>query len=366
MNEKMMRTLGIIIACFAAFIIILFFVSSCMNGTYTYERLEERMLEIAQNYYTNNEDELPVSDKDSKTMTLRDMISDGNLDEVTELFDDESAKCDGNVTVTNNNGYYLYSPYLSCSTDDDEYQTTYLKDKIIEDSLVESGVGLYEENGQYIMKGEVTNNFVSYNDKLFRIIRINEDGTIRLLEMSGLSQKKWDDRYNPDTKFNSGINEYEINDIDSRLKEATVNYYNDTTVWPDETKGFITTQSLCIGKRSQADITKDGSTECSQTMSDQTFGSLAVYEYLQASLDPNCDTTISTACRNYNWMSNFQFSTWMITADAESSQYVYVLYQKPQINTASGLASINVVFNLSDKAIYVSGTGTETDPYIFR
>ena len=101
MNEKMMRTLGIIIACFAAFIIILFFVSSCMNGTYTYERLEERMLEIAQNYYTNNEDELPVSDKDSKTMTLRDMISDGNLDEVTELFDDESAKCDGNVTVTN-------------------------------------------------------------------------------------------------------------------------------------------------------------------------------------------------------------------------------------------------------------------------
>ena len=39
-------------------------------------------------------------------------------------------------------------------------QKEYLSDVIIENSLVEKGVGLYSVNDEYIMKGEVKNNFV--------------------------------------------------------------------------------------------------------------------------------------------------------------------------------------------------------------
>lgn len=364
MDQKMMKTLGMVIAGFVVFILILFLIASCSKSNYTYEKLEEKMMKVAKEYYTNNEKELPSQDKDTSTYTLKKMISDEKIDELSELFDDENVKCDGNVTVTNNNGYYVYSPYLSCGKD---YETVYLKDKIVEDSLVETGIGLYESGDEYIFKGEVTNNYVKFNEKTFRIIRINDDGSIRLMELNGLSQKMWDNRYNEDANYNSGRNDYLVGDnIDSRLKEAIGEYYNNSEVWDDEAKGYITTQSLCIGKRSKSDMTKDGSTECSVKLDNQTFGAITIYEYLQASLDQDCTSTSDRSCRNYNWFGSLNFTTWTLTADVETSNYAYSLNKRPSSTICNTRAYVNVVFNLTDKAVYVSGNGTEEDPYIFK
>lgn len=363
MDQKMMKILGGVIAGFAVFILILFLVASCSKTNYTYEKLEEKMMRVALDYYEAHEDDLPSQDKDTNTYTLKKMISDKKIEELSELFDKEDIKCDGNVTVTNNNGYYIYTPYLSCGKD---YETLYLKDKIVEDNLVESGIGLYENGDQYVFKGEVTNNYISFNEKLYRIIRINEDGTIRVMQVEGLSQKMWDNRFNEDSNYNSGKNEYIINNIDSRIKESIGKYYNNSDVWSDEVKGYITTQSLCIGKRDKNDTSKDGSTECSVKLDNQTFGALAVYEYLQASLDPECATTTDRSCRNYNWFANFNYTSWMITADNSKTDYAYTLYKRPTSTICNAYAYINIVFNLTDKAVYVSGTGTEADPYIFK
>ncbi len=363
MDQKMMKTLGGIIAGFVVFIFILFIISSCSKTTYTYETLETKMMEVAKSYFEAKEDELPKEDKDTKTLTLKKMISDGKIEELTELFDNEEIKCDGNVTVTNNNGFYVYTPYLKCGKD---YESVYLKDKIIENSLVESGIGLYAEKDQYIMKGEVKNNYVKMANQLFRIIRINEDGTIRLLQNEGLKQQVWDDRFNPDYNYNGGINEYYYNSLNSRIKDSVENYYKDGNVWSDETKAYIVNSDLCIGKRSEADITKDGSTECSKKLNNQAFGLLTVYEVMQASLDPNCNSSVARACRNYNWFANIEESIWTATADAEKSQYVFLLYQIPTIANANSYANINVVFNLTEKAVYVSGDGTQENPYVFK
>lgn len=369
MDQKMMKTLGGIIAGFVVFIFILFMISSCSKTTYTYDKLETKMMEVAKSYFEAKEDELPKEDKDTKTLTLKKMISDGKIEELTELFDNDEVKCDGNVTVTNNNGFYVYTPYLNCGKD---YESVYLKDKIIEDNPVKegnNGIGLYAVKDQYIMKGEVTNNYVKMADQLFRIIRINEDGTIRLMQNNGLKQQVWDNRFNPDYNYNGGINEYYYNSLNSRIKDAVENYYKDGSVWSDETKAYIVNSDLCVGKRSEADITSDGSTECSKKIENQPFGLLTVYEIMQASLDANCNNSVAKACRNYNWFANFasyEGSIWTVTADAERSQYVYLLDQIPTIANASSYANINVVFNLTDKAVYVSGNGTEEDPYIFK
>lgn len=363
MNEKMMKIFGAIIAGFVVFIFILFCISSCSNTKYTFEKLEQKMLKVANAYYEANKDELPANDKDSKTLTLKKMISDGKIDEVVELFDDDTMKCDGNVTVTNNNGYYLYSPYLSCK---DKYETKYLADKIIEDSLVESGNGLYEVKDEYIMRGETKNNYLKFNGKNFRIMRINEDGSIRVIQTDAVKQVTWDNRYNPDNNNNSGINEYYYNSLDSRLKETITNYYNDKEAWPETTKSYIQTQDICIGKRSEEDVTKDGSTECSKILEDQVFSAPAVYEYLTISLDANCNSTLEKSCQNYNWLSDTYLTTWTITADAESGIYVYQLYKRVTTNNASGYSDLRVVFNISDKAIYVAGDGSKESPYEFK
>ena len=133
MDQKTIKMLSYVIGGFAGFIFILFLISSCANRKYTFEKLENRMLKIAQEMYKDDESELPSQDKDTKTITLKKMISDGKIDDVSKLFKRDDLKCNGTVTITNNNGYYNYSPYLSCGS---EYETKYLKDKIIEDSLV--------------------------------------------------------------------------------------------------------------------------------------------------------------------------------------------------------------------------------------
>ncbi len=367
MNEKMMKILGGIIAGFVIFIILLFIISSCSNKKYTYEKLEEKMLEVTKYYYEQNENELPSQDKDQKVYTLKKMISDGKIDELEELFDDENIKCDGSVTVSNNNGYYSYSPYLTCGKD---YRTKYLYEKIIEDSLVENGVGLYETGDEYIMKGEVKNNYIKYGEKLFRIMRINDDNSIRVIEDEGIPSIPWDDRYNEDIKFTTGINEYILNNqVSSRLKEALDNYYSDpkySEVWTDDLKGYIQTQTLCIGKRATTDGTKDGSTECSVKLENQLLGTLAVYEYLQGSLDNSCSSTTDKNCRNYNWLGTFSKTIWTLTGEAERSQYAYSIYRMPSSVGCRTKSYVNAVFNLTDKTVYVSGTGTKEDPYIFK
>ena len=363
MDKKTIKMLGYIIGGFVAFIILLFLISSCTNRKYTFEKLEDRMLKIAKEMYKNNEKELPSQDKDTKTITLKKMISEGKIEEVSKLFKRDDLKCNGTVTITNNNGYYNYSPYLSCGK---EYETKYLKDKIIEDALVEKGVGLQEDKDTYIMKGEVDNNYVKFNDNLYRIIRINSDGTIKLMETKGLNQKVWDDRFNPDNNNNSGINEFEYNSLNSRIRDTLHEYYEDESAWPKETKNYIVSQTLCIGKRSKNDITKDGSTECSKVMENEMFGLPAVYEFLQASLDSNCSFTTDGNCRNYNWMSNTKQATWTLTANVENSTTAFLLSGLPKINSCSSMSTILVTFNLTDKAIYVKGDGTQTKPYEFK
>lgn len=363
MNEKMMKTLGFIIVGFVVFILILFFIASCSNHKYTYESLEKEMLKIAKKHFENNKEDLPALDKDSKIITLKDMINNKEIDDVTELFDDKEMSCDGSVTVTNNNGYYLYTPYLSCK---DKYETKYLRDKIIEDSLVTQGVGLYQMKNTYVMRGEVKNNYVKYGKNLYRIIRINEDGSLYLIETKASVQKSWDNRYNAETRYNSGINEYEYDGLDSRFKEFISTYYSDNEAWPEELKAYIPTFDLCIGKRSKADITSDGSTECSEKLANQTLGSLAIYEYLQASLDNDCKALTDSPCRNYNWIATIENSFWSITADAETSANVYVIFKNPSSMIANSYASIFTTFNLTDKAIYVDGDGTKEKPYTFR
>lgn len=359
MNEKTIKILGGVIAGFVIVIIILFLLSSCSKGSMTYEKLEKKMMKVAQDYFEKNEKELPSQDGDTKTYTLKKMISDGKIDELEELFDREDIKCDGNITVSNNGGYYLYTPYLNCGKD---YETKYLKDKIIEDSLVESGAGLYEVKDEYIMKGEVKNNYISFDGETYRIIRINEDGSIRVIKQNGILKQVWDNRYNADFKSASGINEYTYNGLDSRIKENIEKYYKEE--FDDSKKGYILSQTLCTGKRTKDDITKDGSTECSQKLENQPFGLIAIYEYMQASLDDDCNKLTDKVCKNYNWLATFETSFWTITANSEMSKQAYLISYNVSPANCNNSSSINVVFNFDPKLTYSTGTGTQEDPYV--
>lgn len=365
MDKKIVKIIGIVVGVFVVLIILLLLIAACSKKKLDYNKIQDSMVKAAKSYYQAKPDDLPKEDGDTRSIKLEKLISEGYMEEPAKTYKNDELSCDGSVTITNNYGNFLYSPSLTCGKD---YRSLLLKDKLIEDSLVESGVGLYEQGDEYVYRGEVSNNFVKFpgQNKLFRVLRINEDGTIRLFEVVGLDNEKWDDRYNPMKSTGSGVNDYLINNLNSRIKDTVKNYYNDSTVWPESVKAYIVTQDLCVGKRSEADITKDGSTECMVKLVNQQLGLLNVYEYMQASLDNNCTSTKAISCENYNWLGTYRKRIWTVTGDANDSSRAYYVFQTINSSMCNNSYSVNTVFNISDKVQYISGTGTEQDPYIFR
>ena len=387
MDKKMIKVIGIVAGVFVVFIVLLFIIASCSKKRFVFDKFQDSMIQAAKKYYAANEKELPNEDGKTKKVTLKQLINDGYMAEPSKTYKDDTLQCDGSITVSNNGGFYLYSPSVTCGKN---HRTQLFKDKLLDDSLVTEGFGLYEVKlnyinteddvnnpklkDTYVYKGEINNNYVKIqgNDKLYRIIRINEDGTIRVIEAkygagkTSAVRNSWDDRYNYDKRSNVGNNDYVLNNINSRIKDSIKDYYNDSSVWPDATKAYIVTQGLCLGKKSIGDNSKDGITECSVGLMNQQFGLLTTYEYLNASLDEHCTTMTSVSCSNYNWLSSFD-STWTQTAVSENTYDVwYVDMTKLEITKANSIKKWNVVFNISDKVTYVSGDGTEGNPYIIK
>ncbi len=374
MDGKLIKSIGIVLGIFLLVIFLLVGLSSCGSGgkkssktKYTYEKLRDKMIEIAKKHYEDNPKEMPAEDGDSKTYTLKKMINDEKLSEVTVLFNNEDMKCDGSVTVLNNNGYYAYVPYLKCSAGkNDKYETTYLADKIKEDSLVTSSNGLYQQNEEYIFRGKKVNNYFKFSNSKYkyRILGINPDGSIRLVSTKNISGVIWDNRYNIEFLSRDGINDFFANDFNSGLKDRLESEFKTSILFSNETRAYIPSQTLCVGKRSIDDNTKDGSTECAEKLEGQVLGALTIYETFRISLDENCLVINDGACANYNWLYSSGINTWLLTASADSSRDVF-RYSSGRIETvkASRTGSVYPVFNLTDKAIYKSGTGTEKDPY---
>ena len=368
MSPKLLKKLGLIIGIFVGIIVILFLFSSCSSGSSNskLKSIRTDMVQAAYRYYSKeaHKDELPQDDGTSTSITLKKLVQEGEFTEPSEAYKDETIKCNGEVFIENNNGNYLYTPYIECKSDtkDHNVSSIYLKDKIIEDQKVETGVGLYEMGNTYVERGEVKNNYIMIDELLYRIIRINEDGTIRVFANDSVDNIIWDNRYNIEENYNYGINDYITNDIPSRINEKLGKAYNKMST---KLKTYMVTQDLCIGKRSVGDSTKDGSTECSKKYKTQ-IGAIATYEYLQASLDPECVLANSRNCNNYNWLGDRVYSSWLITADADSTYQAYFVNGTVQLTYCNSSDSVYPVFNLSGNVLYKEGKGTEEEPYQIR
>lgn len=360
-DKRILKMIIMVVGGFVLFFIIIALISSCnKNKKYTFEELEQKLITLAQNYYERNEASLPDIGKET-SLTTGYFISNGYFKDIT-LTTGET--CTGEIIVANNNNNYLYTPKLTCGNK----KSVFFADKLIEDNnVVTTGEGLYHIGNEYIYRGEKVKNYISINEKLWRIIKINSDKTIRIIEVerSG-SSTTWDNRYNLEKKSNSGINDFITNNINSRIKNKLEDLYNNENKFGPDIKPYFVPQNLCIGKRSENDTVNDGSIECSQVLENQMFGLIQVNEYFFASLDENCINIASKSCTNYNYLAKLDASTWTITADKDSSYKAYRLDYDISLVNASSTGGISIVAHLSKNLLFVSGTGTEEDPYIIK
>lgn len=330
-----------------------------INKKFTRDELNKKLIVLTKNYYLENSNALP-KENNSATVSAQYFIDNKEIRNLTIKSGDE---CSGEIIVTNNNGYFMYTPRLTCGA---EMPLTLTQKILTDQKIVTTGNGIYKYNGSYLFRGELLNNYISFAKKTWQIIKINEDGTIRIVDNGKRDASSWDDRYNIERETDSGINDFVANNVNSRIKDRLNEIYLSDEEFTDDERAHFVKHDLCVGKRNALETINDGSVECSVVIENQIFGLLQINEFLLASLDVNCMTIENSSCVNYNYLDSFTGSSWTLTADAENSHKVYKIYSGIRSINASSSGGVKIVAHLDENVMYSSGNGSLETPYIIN
>lgn len=329
-----------------------------VGSSITYEELEDKLVEATKSYMKDYPTNLPTETNQTAVVSATVLIENKYIKELKKYVKDPS--CTANVNVYYNQGDYAYQTYLTCNNFKTEKMVNVLKDN---NKISSFGDGLYELNNELVYRGQNPNNYVKFDKKIWRIVKITNNNEILLIR-SNLDEDArgvWDDRYNSEADAKKGINTYSL----SRLKYNLEKIYEDEY---EEYKDLLTTFNICVGKRINATFDKTSLTECGEIINNQKIGLLPVYDYLNASLDNACTQTISEECQNYNYLVNDDGSWWTITGNGKSTYHAYYVSSSGYVKRESADSSLYYRYTimLNDKVLYSSGNGTKDDPYIFR
>lgn len=365
-SKKIEKKNLIIIGIFIISIIIILFGGALLYNKFFYKKsfteVETIMLNAAKTHFNKHEEKLPKNIGDSITITDETLVKNNEMNTIESYIKTRNITCSGEVTVTNINGNHRYTSVLDCGKN---YQTklfsNYIKENV---KIVNDGNGLYKLNDQLVYRGDEVKNYLKLNGKTYRIVKfVNDHPVIIYTDFSDSIQ--WDNRYNINTDDNAGINDYEI----SRMRSHLNNLYNKTgenALLSDTNRLLVTSYNLPIGKRSNKDTDKTGKLEQATVLTDQYIGLLPVSDFLNASLDKNCTSTTSQSCENYNYLNRYKYTWWTITANSTNTYKVYVIDKIPYTTQPDSYAYIRPVLYLVNDAIYVSGDGSNQNPYIIK
>ena len=345
--------------------LMIFFSCSSKGKIYSYNEIEKILIQKTKTAYGKDGNLPSVNQKID--ISIEELVNKGLVKTINEYTQDETTSCSAKVTIYNNNGYYLYEPNINCG---EKYKTKTLQETLIKDSLVETGNGLYKVNDEYIFKGDNVNNYIKLNEVLYRIISINSDGSVRLMENKKNSENTmttWDDRYNTEKQYNAGINNYSSNGLNSRIKDKIHNIYEGDT-YTDDVKAYFINKESCIGKRSINELENTGIYECAVKSESYPISILALYEYSRASLDPNCTGIVNSSCTNYNYFTSISNGFWTLTADKDTSYKAYKISGGSVMKSnASNPAYLLIVINIDGNTVINSeGNGSFINPYVIN
>jgi len=366
LDKKMLCIICGIIILPILIIIVLMVVRGCSGGVSSYSSYEEKMLSSAKKYF-KNEDKLPTVEGEKVEVTLDKLVKEGYIKSAGKSLKDST--CEGSVTVQNNGvsiknnegGYYFYSVKLNCK----DYSTKTLKDEILKD-IVTEGAGLYQVGSEYIFKGKTditknqyVNNYVEFYGKLYRIIKIDESGDLKLVRSE--TQKystTWDTKYNEVERENVGENVYS----ESNILTTLVKTYNDT--FDEDAKAQIVAKKICVGPRDLADNALYSISDCSKVLENQVISLLSIADFANASIDKDCNSLKAASCGNYNYMNGFLTSTWTLTSVSNDTYNVYWLnYGVPYTQKANKRKKYNIVIYISGNITEFEGDGSVDTPY---
>ena len=238
--------------------------------------------------------------------------------------------------------------------------------------------GLYASNDTntgkptYYFRGNVTNNYVKFAGQTWRIVRVNEDGTIRIIMQDGINS-------NSKIEFNSNYNNY------------TYMYYTNSQVKSTLESWY---QTNIGSKTNLASSVASGNYYCEQAKTKQsdswTSGSATMTTYnkytpdFKCSSDGNGKGVVSTSVglltydevvyaggyygqsnSNYYLYNNTYF--WTMSPAGFSGSFSYVWY----VGTTGSISSNGVDTAIAVRPVIIlnadtlaTGSGTSSDPFV--
>ena len=184
---------------------------------------------------------------------------------------------------------------------------------------VTEGDGLYadiNESGRYVYKGSVngTNNYIQFNNELWRIVSIETDGTIKILRNAVLTDRVWDTivglNYSSHWERPADLNTY-----------LNGEYYNSLNV---TAQGQIANHIWGVGAVTYNDSSLSNAiADENETIWTGNVGLISTTDYVRASTNALCTSVYayynSSSCynnsTNHNWMYLSDY-WWTITPSA--------------------------------------------------
>ena len=360
-KKKMIKNLFRLIVLAVIIALIFFILSLFFMGKKSYNEVEILMKKAASKYYSENSKKLPKTTGGTVEISAKNLSNLGYMKDIGKYI--KKGTCSGKVVVENNDDTFVYTPYLDCG---ESYKTMELFREITKSAhLVTEGPGLYAQDNQYVFRGEVTTNYISLNNRLYRIVKVDANNEIELISQEEKEQTSvsWDNRYNSDIKSSYGINDFNI----SRLKNSLDRIYEQDgkrAFFTDKEREYIVYHNYCIDKTGPKDPI---SSDCLQSSVKMKVGLLTASEYMNASLDDECTYVTSRSCQNYNYLVKSNVDWWLITASGLSSYEAFsVSGGTIGVSKCFMMKKLRPVIYLNSKTMYKSGTGTKDDPYLVK
>ena len=376
-KEKLIGLFKIVAIALIIILILGFIISLFTRGRYDYAKVEDIMVEAAENYFKDNKSKLPKDTDEIVEIDATVLATNKYMKDLSHYIKKET--CTGKVSVEKiDSSNYNYTPTLTCGT----YSTSKLADKVRRiDNIKTEGFGVYHINGEYVYRGTKVNNYVKFKDSdyMWRIVKVTSNNeTVLISEDRTHNNFVWDERYNNISEDNLGINQYKNSNIESEVSKLYNNkivdenvegFDYDTTediILTDKEKKKVVSFNACVGPRSLADTSRDGSVECSVTVRTK-MAMLSTYDYLNASLDNNCKSVSTPDCQNYNYLVSGD-NYWFVNGNSEQTSKVYAVTGDGYIlnKDANNISYIRPVIHLNENVMVEKGKGTKEEPYVIR
>lgn len=218
------------------------------------------------------------------------------------------------------------------------------------DGLFKTSINTLNNGTTYYYKGNVTNNYLSFAGHLWRIIRINEDGSIRLILETDIGIKKYSS--NTTCTSNNLVNcttNYSV----SNLKTVLNKWYSTTIESNENLDNKVITGKFC----------NDISNTFANRITNPTFDCTNIVEAKVGMI--SADELSYSLTNNITYLNN-NTSFYTMTSSSNSMVYKWNSDSMSLENNANVFDYYNLrpVINLDPSTIITSGGGTINNPYI--